>query len=205
MIAKVGFFLKPPIVFPYFIVTVRYVACFSQIILNTYVVFFSTTLFKTWRKTLRTKYNSSFLLKYRKLPFLLYFMGFVLCVQHSAPPKIAHLKVPLKNESELCMLVDCICSLYVLSSGFSAGLILLVENCVAVLHGQDCCHVGPADLTASLLLKDFQCFSFNTSALFPGQKEIITPREMIPYWQGTVKQRLPGISQSPAHLCLFMS
>lgn len=36
---------------------------------------------------------------------------------------------------------------------------------VLLLHGQGCCHVGPAALTASLLLKDFQCFSFNTKFL----------------------------------------
>lgn len=57
----------------------------------------------------------------------------------------------------LCML---------LSSCFSVALILLVENCVALLHRQNCCHVGPAAVTASLLLlQDFQHFSFNTEVL----------------------------------------
>lgn len=88
-----------------------------------------------------------------------------MCVQHSAPPKMMHLKMPLTNDSELCVLLDCICSLYVLSSCFSVSLILPVENSVALLHGQDCCHMGPAALTASLLLKDFQYFSFNTEVL----------------------------------------
>lgn len=53
-----------------------------------------------------------------------------------------------------------------LSSCFPVDLILLVENCVAVLHRQNCCHVGPAAVTASLLLlQDFQHFSFNSEVL----------------------------------------
>lgn len=53
-----------------------------------------------------------------------------------------------------------------LSSCFSVGLILLVENCVALLHRRNCCHVGPAAVTASLLLlQDFQRFSFNSEVL----------------------------------------
>lgn len=51
------------------------------------------------------------------------------------------------------------------SCWFSVGLILLVENCVALPHRQDRCHVGPAALTASLLLKVFQYFAFNTEGL----------------------------------------
>lgn len=70
-----------------------------------------------------------------------------------------------KNDSELCVLLDCMCSLYILSSCFSIALILPVENCFVLPHGQDCCHVGPAALTASLLLKDFQYFSLNTGVL----------------------------------------
>lgn len=38
----------------------------------------------------------------------------------------------------------------------------------------------------------------SSSARFPGQKQIITPREMILCWQWILKQRLLSISQSPA-------
>lgn len=107
MIAKLGFFLKS-LVFPYFRVTLRYMACFSEAILNTYVVLFASTLCKTWRKNMRTKSNSSFLLKCKKLPFLLYFTGLLLCIQHSAPPKMMHLKVPLKmTQSCVCCWIAC--------------------------------------------------------------------------------------------------
>lgn len=103
-----------PVVFPYFRGTLRYVACFSQIIFNIAVVFFSAILFLVWTKSLRTNHNSSLLLRYRKLPFVLYFTAFVLWVQNSIPPKTVPLKVLSKNHSELFLVLDCICSLYVL-------------------------------------------------------------------------------------------
>lgn len=84
-------------------------------------------------------------------------------------PKIRHLRVPFKNVAESCLCVQpelvCICSLHIISSCFPVDLILLVENCVACLHWQDCCDVGPAALTMSLLLKDFQNFPFNIEVL----------------------------------------
>lgn len=103
-----------------------------------------------------------------------------------------HLKVPLKKDSELCVLLDCICLLYIFSSCFSIGLLLLVENCFVLLHRQDCCHVGPAALTASVLLKAFQYFSFNTGVLqlictISWKKEIITPRATVPCWNCDAK------------------
>lgn len=64
--------------------------------------------------------------------------------------------------------VECAVGLHMLlihSSCFSVGLILLVENCVALPHRQDRCHVGPAAPTASLLLKVFRYFAFNTEGL----------------------------------------